>query len=97
MQRRGILVYAVFGAARWVLPWLCVLALSATLAYATDAALTGGHSVSEASVTSSAPAATEAGVDFCAAASSPAQYVGLNNWIPVAPRRSGGCADNLNR
>jgi hypothetical protein len=90
-----MLTQAILGPARWVLPWLCVLAVSATLAYATNAAITGGRLVSEASVTISAPAATDTDVDFCAAASSPAQYVGLNNWIPVAPRRPGGCADNL--
>ncbi len=92
MQRRRTLVQVVFGAARWVLPWLCVLALSATLAYATDAAITGGRLVPDAPVTMPAPAETEVGVDFCAAASSPAQYIGGNNWIHIEPGRPEGCA-----
>ncbi len=92
MQRRRTLLRGLFGAARWVLPWLCVLALSASLAYATDAALTGGHPLPEVPVTIAAPMATEVGVDFCAAASSQAQYIGGNNWIHIEPRPPEGCA-----
>jgi len=86
-----MLVRGVVGAAGWGWPWLAVLALSACLAYATDAALTGGHLVPEVSATGSAPPATDGAVDFCAAARSPAQYVGTNTWIHVAPRPAAGC------
>ncbi len=91
MQRGRMLVRGVVGAAGWGWPWLAVLALSACLAYATDAALTGGHLVPEVSATGSAPPATDGAVDFCAAARSPAQYVGTNTWIHVAPRPAAGC------
>ncbi len=91
MQRGRTLVRGVVGAAGWGWPWLAVLALSASLAYATDAALTGGHLVPEVSTTVSAPTATDSAVDFCAAASSPAQYVGANTWIHIAARPAGGC------
>lgn len=92
MQRRRILLQGLFGAARWVLPWLCVLALSASLAYATDAALTGGHVVPEAPVTVTVPSATDVSVDFCTAASSPAQYIGGNTWVHIEPGPPRGCA-----
>src|SRR5260221_8370020 len=95
MYRRRTLVLRVFGAARWVLPWLCVLGLSATLAYATDVAITGGHLVPEASVATSAPDASDPSLDFCAAAASPMQYLGGNNWVRIAPRPPAGCVDNL--
>ncbi len=92
MQRRRTVLRALFGAARWVLPWLCVLALSASLAYATDVALTGGQLVPQAPVTIAVPTATDAGVDFCAVASSPAQYIGGNNWIHIEPGPPAGCS-----
>ena len=92
MQHRRTFLYGVFGAARWLLPWLCALALSATLAYATDAAITGGHPLPDASVPVSAPSETAVGVDYCAAASSPAQYIGQGNWIHIEPMPSRGCA-----
>jgi hypothetical protein len=91
MQRRRTVLRGLFGAARWVAPWLCVLALSASLAYATDAALTGGHVVPEAPVTIAASTATEVDVDFCAAASSTALYIGTNNWVHIEPRPPQGC------
>jgi hypothetical protein len=91
MQRRGTLLHAVFGAARWVLPWLCVLVLSATLAYATDLALTGGHPVAAVPMATAAPTATDVTANFCTVASSPSQYVGDNSWIRVGPRPAEGC------
>ena len=96
MQRSRTVLRALFGAARWVLPWLCVLALSASLAYATDVALTGGQLVPQAPVTIAVPTATDAGVDFCAVASSPAQYIGGNNWIHIEPGPPAGCSPLTN-
>ncbi len=68
------------------------MALSASLAYATDAALTGGQLVPQAPVTMALPTATDAGVDYCAVASSPAQYIGGNNWVHIEPMPPTGCA-----
>src|SRR5260370_20987492 len=90
MQRGRTLVRGVVGAAGWGWPWLAVLALSASLAYATDAALTGGHLVPEVSTTVSAPTAADSAVDFCSAASSPAQYVCANTRIHVPNPPSAG-------
>jgi hypothetical protein len=42
-------------------------------------------------MTISTPAVSDADVDVCAAASSPMQYIGGNNWIRVEPRRSASC------
>ena len=69
MQRphpqHGIAQYA-----RWALPWICVLALSAGLASALTVALAG------------APSARE----VCYADGGRLLYVGLNSWIPADPR-----------
>ena len=43
---------------RWVLPWLCVLALSASIAYATMLALGGAAPASPATTTGSAAEAS---------------------------------------
>ncbi len=55
--------------ARWVLPWICVLAVSVGLASAMTVALAG------------TPAARE----ICYASGGRLLYVGLNSWIPADP------------
>ena len=68
LRRQPTLGIAQF--ARWVLPWLYVLAISIGLASAMTAALAG------------TPPARE----VCYADGGRLLYVGLNSWIPADPR-----------
>lgn len=72
------------------LPWLAVLAISASVAYGATIALTGGGLVEPHQVVTTvidAPASTEA----CDVTSGGMVYVGLNTWIPISTR-VGPCA-----
>jgi ABC-type sugar transport system substrate-binding protein len=73
------------------LPWLAVLAISASVAYGATMALTGGGLVEPHQVVTTvidAPASSE-GCDNMKRGWM--VYVGLNTWIPVS-NRGGPCA-----
>jgi hypothetical protein len=77
---------------RWGLPWLTLLAISASLAYAMTVAIAGHASAGDALTTIAAvhasattPAAIHPRGEGCDTSAGRMQYVGLNTWIPAAP------------
>ena len=71
---------------RWLMPWIAVFFISATLAYAMSSAAHGGASASDQqpdvlAVVSTGEAAADAPV-----IGRRTMYVGLNTWIPAEPR-----------
>jgi hypothetical protein len=95
MNRTPGTLNAVAQGARWGLPWLGVLAVSASVAYAMTVPLAGGLSAADAPTTitvAQAPAVRPAAFDrfssdeACDTSGGRTLYVGLNSWIPAAPK-----------
>jgi hypothetical protein len=81
VEQRPRLVASLVGGARWVLPWIMVMALSASLSYAMNVAVGGGTSAQSVAGGGSAPVKVDASCDTRGGS----QYVGLNTWISTPP------------
>ena len=66
---------------RWGLPWIGLMAVSTSLAYAMNVLVGGGMSAPGVESNGSAPATLDASCDSRGGA----QYIGLNTWIPTLP------------
>jgi hypothetical protein len=85
------LVANVIGGARWVLPWIAVVALSASLSCAMNVAVGGGTSAQSVEGGGSAPVEVDARCDTRGGS----HYVGLNTWISTPPGWTGCIAADV--
>jgi hypothetical protein len=107
MNRIPELLIALVRGARWGLPWLGLVAISVSVAYAMTVAVAGGTSTGDAASTSvvgqvpaqelafavPGSAAPPAAAAACDTGGGRLLYVGLNSWIPTEPKLA-PCTEN---
>src|SRR5437016_4067340 len=91
MTHSPALVRVGLGSARWLLPWIAALLVSATLAYAITSAITGGSSESDQQpyVPVAMSTGEAARTERCAAKGGGLMHVGLDSWIVAESQRIG--------
>ena len=83
-RARGFARFSL-SSARWLLPWIAVLFVSVTLAYAMNSALDSGASTSDQQGDARAAVSTGEGAPPTQGVHRSMLYVGLNTWIPAEP------------
>jgi hypothetical protein len=91
VEQRHRMVASLVGGARWGLPWIAIMALSASLSYAMNVAVGGGTTTQSLEGGGSAPVKVDASCDTRGGS----QYVGLNTWISTPPGWTGCIAEGL--